>query len=232
MEERLTLTDRGLSIKLIAGVFFAILGIILTLDNFRVVDGDRILRYWPVVFIAVGLVKIGDAMSRGFAIVMIALGLLLIALNTRLFHFHLRDLWPLVLIIAGVVVVAQALGWRTRLQAGDSARNVWAVLNHSKVDVDSREFTGGRIVTVLGACEMDLTKADIQRSPAVLDVFVLMGGIELRVPDGWEVIGEAVPFMGGVDMKTRSKRAGRQLIVRGFVMMGGIDVKDAAARVR
>jgi hypothetical protein len=232
MEERLTVVDRGLSIKLVVGIFFAILGIVLTLGNFRLIDADQILRFWPIVFVAVGLAKVADPMSRGFAVVMIGLGVLLIALNTRLVHVHLRDLWPLLLIVAGLIVVAQALGWRAGGEAGGSARNVWSVLNHSRIAVDSRDFTGGRIVAVLGACEMDLTKADIRQSPAVINVLVLMGGIELRVPDGWEVVGEAVPFMGGVDMKTRSKRTGRQLIVRGFVMMGGIDVKDVAARVQ
>jgi hypothetical protein len=57
-----------------------------------------------------------------------------------------------------------------------------------------------------------------------------MGGIDMRIPDGWEVMGDAVPFMGGIDIKTRSKRTGRQLVVRGFVMMGGVEITDVTAR--
>jgi len=51
------------------------------------------------------------------------------------------------------------------------------------------------------------------------------------VPDGWTVVIEAVPFMGGVDDKTRPPKAAVDgaaptLVVRGFVMMGGVEIKN------
>ncbi|HSP15292.1 MAG TPA: DUF5668 domain-containing protein [Thermoanaerobaculia bacterium] len=234
MEQQLTrpAIPAAFNVRLVAGVFFAVLGVLLTLDNLHLVDGDRYLRYWPVVFIAVGLVKLGDVTSRGFAVVMIALGAILIAFNTRLLRFSLFDLWPLLLIGAGTVIVAQALGFRSQLAANGTSGNIWAILSSRKVVIDSRDFKGGRIVAFMSGCRLDLTQADIQHGPAVIEVLVLMGGVDVRIPDGWEVVGEVVPFMGGIEMKTRSKRTGRQLVLRGFVMMGGVDVKDAAARVR
>jgi predicted membrane protein len=222
----------GISTKLVVGLFFAVLGILLTLGNLRLVEAGRYLRYWPVVFVAVGLVKLSDVTSRGFAVVMIALGALLVAFNTRWVRFSLFDLWPLILIGAGAVIVAQALGLRPQLSAGGRTGNIWAVLSNRRIAVDSRDFSGGRIVAFMGGCLLDLTEADIQHGPAVIELLVLMGGIDMRIPDGWEVIGEAVPFMGGIEIKTRSKRTNRRLVLRGFVMMGGVDIKDAAARTK
>lgn len=218
------------SVRLVVGLFLTLLGILLTLDNLNLIEGGRYLRYWPIVFIAVGIVQIVNATSRGLGMFWVAAGAVLLGLNARWIRFSLFDLWPLVLIGAGGVIVAQGLGYRPQLAVRLPPGTILAVLSQRKITVDSRNFTGTRIVAVLGACNLDITAADIEHSPAIIEVFALMGGVEMRVPDGWEVIGDAVPFMGGIDIKTRSKRTGRQLILRGFVMMGGVDVKDVAAR--
>ncbi len=233
MEERLAPPAplAGVSVKLVVGLFFAILGVLLTLDNFHLIDG-RYLRYWPVVFIAAGLVKLSDVRSRGFAVALIVLGSLLVGINTRVLHFSLFDLWPLLLIAAGMLIVMQALGFRPQASGSDQSPTLLAILSNRKLTIDSRDFTGGRIVAFMGGCFMDLTQADIHHGPAVIEMLILMGGVEMRIPDGWEVVGDVLPFMGGIDVKTRSKRTGRQLVLRGFVMMGGVDVRDAAARTR
>ncbi len=214
-------------IKLVLGIFFAALGVVMTLGNLDIIDGDRYLRYWPVVLIVIGLLKIGDVAARAFALACIVAGSLLLIWSARWMRFSIFDLWPLLLVVAGIVIVVQAFGVRPA-QPG----NTWiAVLSQRRITVDSRDFTGGRMAVFMGGVKLDLTAADIAHGPAVIELFAMMGGISIRVPDGWDVVGDAVPFMGGFDIKTRSKRTGRQLILRGFVMMGGVDVKDVAARM-
>ena len=60
------------------------------------------------------------------------------------------------------------------------------------------------------------------------EVGELQGGFELLVPDTWNVIIEATPFLGGIDVKARTSLnpSAPRLIVRGFVMMGGLDIKN------
>jgi predicted membrane protein len=211
------------SVKLIIGLFFAALGVLLTLDNLNVIDAHVYLHYWPVVFVVIGLVKLSDPTSRAIAVASILAGALLLALNTR--ALRLFDLWPLLLIGAGVVIVMQAFGIQRSI-----ANNWTMILASRKVKIDNPNFTGGRIFAFMGGCEMDLTGADIAQGPAVIEVFVLMGGVEMTVPDGWEIVADAVPFMGGFEIKTKSKRTGKQLVLRGFVMMGGLEIKDVTAR--
>ncbi|HEY3053643.1 MAG TPA: DUF5668 domain-containing protein [Thermoanaerobaculia bacterium] len=212
-------------VKLVIGIFFTALGLLMALDNLQLFDAWLLLRYWPVVLVVIGILKFNDETSRDLAIVAIVLGVLILAVNTRWVRVSIFDLWPLLLIGAGVFIVAQAFGFK-------QAAGWTAIFSQRKVTIDSRNFTGGRIVAFMGGCEMDLTDADIEQGPAIIELFVLMGGIEIRVPDGWEVVGNVVPFMGGVDIKTKSKRTGRQLIVRGFVMMGGVEIKDLSARIK
>jgi predicted membrane protein len=218
------------SVKLVIGLFLAILGVVLTLDNLNILDPYPFLRYWPVIFIVVGVLKIGDATSRGLAIASIVAGVVLLSWTTRWLRFSIFDLWPLIVIGAGVMIVLQAVGIRRGTQTQPSGTTWAAILSPRKISVDSRDFTGGRIVAIVGGVDLDLTGAEIAQGPAIIEILVIVGGCSIRVPDGWEVIGEMVPFMGGVDIKTRSKRTGRQLILRGLIVMGGLDVKDVAAR--
>ena len=77
-------------------------------------------------------------------------------------------------------------------------------------------------------CEIDLRPARMAGPSAVIDLFVIMGGVDMRVPEDWTVSCEAVPIMGGVEDRTRppaGEPKGR-LILRGFIMMGGVEVKN------
>lgn len=214
-------------VKLIAGIFFTAAGILLTLDNLDVMDGSRILRYWPVVLIAAGLVKLGQGGGRLFPILGIGIGSLLLASNARWIRFSIFDLWPLALIVGGLVVVAHSFGVRPFEGQRTHGRNVWAVLSTQKAVVDEKNYAGGGAFAVLGGCEVDLTNADFEKGPVVLEVLALMGGVEVKVPEGWRVVGEVMPFMGGVDLRTRPGRSGRVLIIRGVAVWGGIEVKTA-----
>jgi predicted membrane protein len=61
-----------------------------------------------------------------------------------------------------------------------------------------------------------------------VDVFAVMGGIELFVPRDWNVTTKVVAFMGACVDKRRpaTQPATKTLIVRGFALMGGVDIKD------
>ena len=86
------------------------------------------------------------------------------------------------------------------------------------------------MIAVLGGCEIDLTEAEAEGEPVVIEIIAFMGGAGVRVPDGWNVVVEAVPVMGGIDVRTRPVNSGRKLIVRGLALMGGIEIKSVAKR--
>ena len=48
-------------------------------------------------------------------------------------------------------------------------------------------FRGADLIAVMGGCEIDLRQAAIN-GEAVIDVFCMWGGIEIRVPEDWTVV--------------------------------------------
>ena len=90
-------------------------------------------------------------------------------------------------------------------------------------------FRGAETTAFMGGCELDLR--DALMSPgelAVVDVFVLMGGVSIFVPPHWTVSQEVVPLMGGVHDKSHSvpSNPAQHLLVRGTVIMGGVEISN------
>jgi hypothetical protein len=92
---------------------------------------------------------------------------------------------------------------------------------------NSPAFRGADVLAIMGGCEIDLRKAAIN-GEAVIDVFAMWGGIEIRVPEDWTVVSHVVPLMGGVDDKTRPPQGAtaHRLTLRGFVLMAGVEIKN------
>jgi len=94
--------------------------------------------------------------------------------------------------------------------------------------ITSKEFQNGEITAFMGGGKLDLREAAPAGGQAVLNVFALMGGFEIIVPETWSLSLEVMPFMGGIEDKTRTPAnpSAPRLVLRGFVMMGGVDIKN------
>lgn len=226
-----TIESRSFSIvPLIAGGFFTLLGVLLTLDNFDVIESEQLLNYWPVVLLAVGVAKWFDAhSSRIAAVLFLVAGAILLADNVGLLRFSIFDLWPLILIAIGAGFVARSMGVDPARRFAEVARqgNV-AVLSERRIDVTTSDYRGGSATAFMGTLHLDLSRADITNGPAILDVHTMWGAIEIIVPERWEVVGQVTPFMAGFEVKVRGAAdPSRRLIVRGGALMAGIEVKSA-----
>src|SRR5216684_5979035 len=115
-------------VKLAVGVFFTALGLLLTLGNLELLDANRLLRYWPALLIVVGLLKLREAGGRALALILLVAGILLLGQETRWIRFSIFDLWPVILIGAGVYIVANALGFRLSESSAAPGPTIWAVM--------------------------------------------------------------------------------------------------------
>ena len=229
MEERINQPLPLPATKLILGIFFTILGILWTADNLALLRADDFLRFWPAVVVLIGLVKLADPTRRVIGVILTVVGASLLAYTAGWLRFTIFDFWPLLVILVGATIVIRALGFRLPSPSNADSDQVWAVLSQRKVRETARDYNGGGVFAFMGGCELDLTQADIIHSPAIIDTFAMWGGIEIYVPENWEVVGEVVPFMAGFEMKTGAGTPERRLIVRGATVMGGIEVKRRAA---
>ena len=231
MERDASATPSRLTPQLIMGLLVILVGVLFTLDNFGVIEGRDYLQYWPVGLVAAGGLKLSQ--SRGgagtvAALLLIGAGLWLLLESAGVVTVPLLDLWPLLLVLFGASLVWQGLRGRRQRDADNSSTiSGMAVLGGIHRGNNSRAFRGGDLTAILGGCEIDLRQAAID-GEAVLEVFALWGGIEIRVPETWSISGRIVPILGGFEDKTRPSpgATAHRLVLRGFAIMGGIEVKN------
>ncbi|MBN2354122.1 MAG: DUF1707 domain-containing protein [Spirochaetales bacterium] len=84
-----------------------------------------------------------------------------------------------------------------------------------------------KIVSAMGGVDLDFTRAVIPPGGVEIDVFCIMGGIDMRVPEGINVDAHPVTFMGGTDTHGFGYYGtdAPAIKVRGLIVMGGLDVK-------
>ena len=96
--------------RLVFGLVIVLLGVLFMLDNLKIVEAERLLRYWPVVLIAVGVVKLfagGPVAARAASAFWLIAGALLLLVN--LGYFNLQIFWPLLLLLLGGWIVLRSL---------------------------------------------------------------------------------------------------------------------------
>jgi len=232
---------RGLTGRMIFGLVFMTLGALWTLDNLGLVDSDQVMRWWPAALIALGVAKLTGLRSRNvvWGTLLVALGAWWLAENFDLVpHISWWQLWPLILVLLGISMLfgASRFTFATRLRemgrstdVDDAERlSTVAIWGHVVRKVISQQFNGGEASAVMGGIDLDLRGAKPVPGGAVLEVLALWGGIDLMVPSHWRVINQATVVMGAVEDKTRipPPDATDTLILRGLVMMGGVEIKN------
>ena len=222
-----------LSGRLIVGLLLLVLGALWTLDNLKLVESERITRWWPALLLAWGICRLTGICCRwrplsGAIWTFVGGWLLLRALN--LVPIGLFDLWPLALILLGSSLVYRA--WRGRAPAGmdtddQPLLNAFALMGGVDRKVLTERFRGGEVSAVMGGVVIDLRSAKLAEDRASIDVFAMWGGIDLVVPIGWRVVSEVTPIMGGFEDNTvpATETNAPTLVVRGLVLMGGVEVK-------
>jgi predicted membrane protein len=226
------------SAQLVLGLTIAAAGVLFTLDNVGVLRARDYIEYWPVALVAVGIVQMAQARAAAGVVaggIWIFVGAVMLGNRLGLLRMNIWDFWPLFLVIVGGRIVRQAFSRDVRDQRGVAAgvdagsmTSAIAVMSGFARTVVSQDFRGGELTAFMGGGKLDLRGATLAGGQAVVSVFALMGGFEIFVPDTWNVMIEVTPFMGGVDIKARTSAdpSAPRLVVRGFVMMGGVDIKN------
>lgn len=236
--------------RLWLGVAILLLGVLWTLDNLNILESEPILGWWPLILIAVGATKLagwGGPANPVAGGLWLGFGIVLLLMTQRLLPWRIWELWPIFLIAFGGAVVWRALqgpqlgvrvvtgadgesGEAAEVTGPPQADLVSAVAVWSGVDrkSTSRAFRGGDFTAWMGGGDIDLRGARTAPEGAVIEVFVLMGGLEVRVPEDWNVVNEIFAFMGGVEdsRKSIAPAGANVLYLKGAVIMGGVEVKN------
>ncbi|HUO84968.1 MAG TPA: DUF5668 domain-containing protein [Thermoanaerobaculia bacterium] len=100
-------SDSPRASRLIAGVVLITVGLIFFLEklDFGVLFRD----YWPLILVGIGLVRIGDAESRGSGLWMIGVGAWLQVSELELWGLDYSTSWPLLIIFIGASMIVDGL---------------------------------------------------------------------------------------------------------------------------
>ncbi len=122
-----------------------------------------------------------------------------------------------------------------RVGAGTRKSRRWHVAVMSGHDTKGRWRIGGKTtaVAVMGGCDLDLRRAEIEGPEVEITALAFWGGIKVIVPEGFDVELRGFSFMGGRSLRLRDVPivpGSPRIIVRGFAVMGGVDVRSRSSR--
>ena len=203
-------------------------GVVFWLDHLGRLDARDVLSWWPVALIVIGLSHLlaRQWVAAAFWLVF-GTFFLLPELGYDISPWRIIALWPLLISVAGVTLILQAL----RSGPRGTGFHATAVMAGNNLRLGSREIAGGDAVAVMGGCNIDLSSVQAAGGEIVIDVLAFWGGIEIRVPAGWNVVGQVAQIFGGFEDKTApGDPTAPRLVVRGSAIMGGVEVKTAVRR--
>ncbi|HWY47206.1 MAG TPA: DUF5668 domain-containing protein [Bryobacteraceae bacterium] len=237
---------------IVVGGLIVLIGLLILLDNMGIIRFHDVWRYWPVLLIVLGVSKILESHAPAGYVwggVITLAGALLLLDNLDIVVFDFNLIWPLLLIAFGLSMLLRSMDRKRYLESATSAPgtapgsatgsgpiegstcDAYAVFGGSKRRINTQDFRGGDAVAVFGGVEFDLRGAGMTVDQAVIDVNVVCGGLEVRVPDNWTIINRAVTIFGGVEDKTMQSKAepnakSPHLVITGSVVFGGISLRN------
>jgi predicted membrane protein len=229
--------NRGSQGRIFWGLVLIAVGVLFLLDQMDEVDfGYLFSRYWPVIFILIGLsIIIGNGFKNvGAGIFFILFGVFFQLVRLDLLGHRAWDyFWPSLIILAGLLILLRP-GHHDEDKKKipdvtvDELR-ISQVFSGTSRRVESASFKGGTAEVVFGSAEIDMTGAKLDGGQATISLSVVLGSIELRVPSDWQVIVHGTPVLGSVEHKAKAvsdteKKA--TLYLKTSVVLGSITIKS------
>ncbi len=228
--------------RLVIGVALMLLGITLLGYNYGLFDFikpyyiRRIWFSWRTLLIFIGVVLLLTKPNKGPGIVLVLVGSAFLINALTDFRISFRDIWPIAFVLVGLLFLLRGKFGPNRNNDGlgmtdmDYIDDV-SIFGGSDKVVSSDNFRGGKVTSVFGGSEYDLTQARLSGDTNVIDIFTMFGGSSFIVPDDWNVRVEVTSIFGGFsDKRKRDPNEipdpRKELFVRGIALFGGGEVKS------
>lgn len=224
------------------GIFFGaivvVIGSLLLLDNLGIVRFHDIWQYWPVLLVAYGVSRVVDSQTPsgwiwGGMIALVGAFLLLDTLDIIVFNFNV--VWPVLLIAFGLSAVFRGLERKSFRDGAPSSTSpvvgTHAIFSESRSGSETQDFHGGEATAIFGAARFDLRNAAMTVDEARIDVNVVFGEVEVRIPETWTVVNRAGVIFAGVNDKTIHPELDPnvktpRLVITGAVVFGAITLRN------
>ena len=218
--------------RIVVGVLLILFGALYLMYNYDIFYFPVDVITWQYFFIAFGLILLAVTRNKTAGTIFIAIGL-----------FNLvPELWPLIFVIIGVFIIMKKRNFHyrddrsafNRDRAEENGKNTideTNIFGGTNKIIHSDNFKGGSVLSLFGGSEINLANCKLAEGDNVLEVNFIFGGSTLIVPSDWKVETDVLAIFGGFGDKRRKDPSmvydpSRTLIVKGFVLFGGGEIKN------
>ena len=217
-----TNTVIGIIVMLVGGLFLA--------RNFDFFPGEylRLIFTWQSILIVIGIITYLSSGNKPLGVIIASVGIL----------GFIPNFWALLLIGLGGYIIYRNQSkpsdenMHESVNAGNEGDyiNDISIFGGSKKSFQVDNFRGGNITAIFGGSEINMTDSSLCDGISTLNLFFLFGGTSIRVPSNWNVYIQLTPIFGGFKDKrilvSDDKSTDKKLVIRGFVLFGGGDLKN------
>lgn len=214
-------------IRAYLGLAAVAIGSLLLLRNLHVISFDYWGELWggflSFLLILVGCIILVKRSRWIWGLLFLSAGA---TIGLRALHIvdvnFWQIVWPILFIAVGSAVLFSLV--KDGKISKTKAKHMAAAWSGQSEKVEGK-YTGGTVSSVFGGVDLDLRQADI-KDGAVIEVFVLFGGVDIIAPNDVVIKNEATAIFGGIDDKTNpGAKAKKTLYIRGECFFGGIELK-------
>jgi predicted membrane protein len=227
------------SAGLVWGALIVAAGVALLLDHMGFIVIGSLFHFWPMILVFFGVGHLFTRSNRAFGVILIVVGAIFQLNSLGFTHVRFADMWPVAIIVVGLVLIWGALKPPIAIKGGDVSGNSLDVFNATAIfggverRIKSQAFRGGRATCVFGGAELDLRDAIIDGEEATIEINCIFGGAEIRVPETWNVHSMTMPVLGGYSDKTHISAAPdpsgakrKTLHITGTIIFGGVEIAN------
>ena len=222
--------------RLWLGIIFLVLGGVWLLDNLDVMYFDDFIPHyvfsWKTLLLLIGAFLFFGRDKKSPGLILMFIGGFFLLDEIFWFNVHFWEVfWPAILLFLGAALIFRR-GNTDEVPKGDPDYiDDMAVFGGGERRINSKNFKGGKITAVFGGSNVNLMNADFpDGTTPVIDLFMMFGGTEIRVPDDWTVKMETSVIFGGFSDKRKGvlevvNNPEKTIIVKGLVLFGGGEIK-------
>ena len=222
--------------KILWGAVLIVVGVLLALDVFNVIDVEFLFRGWWTLFIIIpcGIGLVADKHKLGNLIgLVVGVALLLAARGIIGYDLILKLALPVAIIVIGGVIIFKAVAGKGVREAekkfeesGKVLQEYCSTFSGMTIDPVGEVFDGASLTAIFGSIKLDLTGAVINED-AVIKVSSIFGGVNIILPEDVNVKISSSSIFGGIsNAKKQEKHEGRPTVyINGSCVFGGCDVK-------
>lgn len=221
--------------RMFAGLLIILIGVLFMLGNLGRLDiGDVFSTYWPLIIIFIGIWHLiaHEFRSAGLGAILILIGGFFMLVNLDIIRGRVwLYFWPLLIIAAGLWIIFKPRFKPFKEKAPEIKEkdlDAFIIFSGIKRRFSTPEFRGGKATALFGGIDLDFTQAALADNKATIELTAIFGGIEVFVPNDWEVVVDSSSIFGAVEDKHKAATSGEKkatLFIRATVMFGGIEIK-------